>query len=368
MPERLNILLASSIATWGGGENWMLSTAVGLRERGHKVILAGRPGAELLRRAREQDLPTRDMNYRGDFDPATFWRFWRLCRRAEIDVLCTNMQRVLRIAGPAARAAGVRAVVPRVGSQAPLGSKLSHVWAWKQVAAGIIANSRATRETLLESAPWLSPEKVRVIYNGIHPERYGDVEARAGIRAELDTPPDAPVIGMIGELTERKNHILVLRCLPRLVERFPALRLWIVGDGDQRDILRAEADRLGVADRLVLTGFRSDVPDVLAGIDVLAHPALMEGFGYVLVEAMAAGKAVVAADTSNLPEIVAEGETGYLCSPADAVSWGRRLEGVLGDRELARRLGEAGQVRAKERFSFGRMLGELEEYFVELVG
>jgi len=365
----MNLLFASSIATWGGGENWMLSALEGMAGRGHRVWLAGRPGSELVRRAGALGLECVEMDYRGDFDPRTFWRFFRHCRRENIDVLCTNMQRVLRIAGPAARLAGVRAVVPRVGSQSPLGGKISHRWAWRHVAAGIIANSGATADTLRESAPWLPPGHIRTIYNGLRLERYAaTAERRAEARRRLGTAPEAPVIGMVGELTTRKNHILVLRRLPALIERFPGLRLWIIGEGDQREVLRTEADRLGVAGHLVLAGFRDDVPDLICGMDLLAHPALMEGFGYVLVEAMAAGLPVVAAHASNLPEIVDEGETGYLIDPADAAQWENRLCEVLADDELRAQLGARGRRRAHERFGFERMLDDLESYFAELSG
>ena len=365
---RMNLLFASCLSTWGGGENWMLSAMLGLRLRGHRVILTARPDSELIRRAGVEGLPCVEMDYRGDFDPRTFWRFFRLCRSERIDVLCLNMQRVLRIAGPAARLAGVGAVIPRVGSQAPLGRKPSHVWAWKHVASGIIANSRATGDTLLDSAPWLPRDRVRVIYNGLHLERFADRDGRRQeARARLETDPDVPVIGMIGELTTRKNHILVLRQLPALVERFPGLKLWILGEGDQREVLAAEAAHLGVAGNLVLAGFRSDVPDLIPGMDVLAHPALMEGFGYVLVEAMAAGLPVVAADTSNLPEIIDEGVTGWLLPPGNGALWTRRLVDLLADPELGRRMGEAGRLEAGRRFTFARMLDELEAYFGEFV-
>jgi glycosyltransferase involved in cell wall biosynthesis len=364
----MNLLFSSCIATWGGGENWMLSAMLGLRDRGHGITLAARPGSELMTRAAAEGIPCEALDFRGDFDPRTFWRVFRLCRRAKIDILCLNMQRVLRIAGPAARLAGVKAVIPRIGSQAPLGGKPSHVWAWKHVAGGIIANSRATAETLTDSAPWLPDDRVRVIYNGLHLDRFAaDDGRRAAARIAMDTDADAPVIGMVGELTTRKNHILVLRQLPALVERFPGLKLWILGEGDQREVLAAEAERLGVSANLVLAGFRSDVPDLIAGMDLLAHPALMEGFGYVLVEAMAAGLPVVAANTSNLPEIIDDGETGWLLSPQDGPAWTQRLGELLGDPALARKMGETGRGRAHERFTFARMLDELESYFGEFV-
>ncbi len=361
----MNILFASCINHWGGGENWMLSTAIGLAARGHQVHIAARRDSELHQRGRDAGLPMTGVRYHGDLDPAASFLFWRLCKKLHTDVLCTNMDKVLRIAGLPARLAGVKAVIPRRGSEQPIGNRLTHKLTWKHIATGAIANSQATCRTMVESAPWLPPDRVRVIYNGIDLDRYLDPELRPAIRGMMGTEPDAPVIGMVGELSDRKNHILVVRLLPALISRFPGLQVWIVGEGDQRQLLLDEAERLGVTEHLHLLGFRNDVPALISGMDLLAHPSLQEGFGYVLVEAMAASKPVIAADTSNLPEIVVEGQTGYLCAPDDPRMWIQRLVEVLENGSLRTRIGQAGRTHAQQRFSFDRMLDEVEAYFKE---
>jgi glycosyltransferase involved in cell wall biosynthesis len=380
----MNVLFASCIRHWGGGEKWMLSAALGLRERGHAAHFAGRAGSELLARARAAGLPAHGVVFHGDFDPAGSWFFYRLCRRLRPDLLCTNMDKVLRVAGPAARLAGVPAVVPRRGSEMPIGRKLSHRWAWRSIATGVIANSEATRRTMLESAPWLPPERVRVIYNGLRLEEYDLPGWRASVREELGTPADAPVVGMIGELTARKNHALLLRELPELRRRFPGLEVWIVGEGPERERLLALAraaggapagggggcepggsESAGAGPAVKLLGFRGDVPYLIAGIDLLAHPARVEGFGYALVEAMAGGKPVVAAAASSIPEIVADGKTGLLFPPEDGAALREATARVLTDPGLARTLGEAGRTRARALFSLERMLDEVEAYFAE---
>lgn len=388
----MNVLFASCIRHWGGGEKWMLSAALGLRERGHAVAVAGRAGSELLARARAAGLPAHGVAFHGDFDPAASWFFYRLCRRLRPDLLCTNMDKVLRVAGPAARLAGVPAVVPRRGSEMPIGGKVSHRWAWREIATGVIANSEATRRTMLESAPWLPPERVRVIYNGLRLEEYDLPGWRASVREELGTPADAPVIGMIGELTARKNHALLLRELPELRRRFPGLEVWIAGEGPERERLLALAREAGggagpgapggvpdgapaggagargsagAGPAVKLLGFRGDVPYLIAGIDLLAHPARVEGFGYALVEAMAGGKPVIAAATSSIPEIVADGKTGLLFPPEDGAALREATARVLADPGLARTLGEAGRTRARALFSLERMLDEVEAYFAE---
>ena len=174
-------------------------------------------------------------------------------------------------------------MIPRRGSEQPIGGRLTHRLTWKHIATGAIANSQATCRTMVESAPWLPPERIRVIYNGIHLDHFLDPDLRVAIRGMMGVEPETPVIGMVGELSDRKNHILVVRLLPALISRFPDLQIWIVGEGDQRQVLLDEAERLGVSEHLHLLGFRDDVPALITGMDLLAHPSLREGFGYVLV-------------------------------------------------------------------------------------
>ncbi len=362
----MNILFASSIAAWGGGENWMLSAALGMRDRGHAVDLAARAGSALAARAAAAGLPVHAIAFHGDFDPPAAWRFYRLCRRLRCDVLCLNMDRVLRVAGPAARLAGVKAVVPRRGSEFGIGGKLSHRWTYRAVADGIIANSEATRRTMLASAPWLPPERVRLIYNGVHLDQCDVPARRDAVRAALGAPPGAPVIGMIGELTGRKNHAHLVRQLPALRRRFPDVQVWIAGEGPERGALLDLAAKLDAAPALRLLGFRDDIPDLIAGMDLFVHLARQEGFGYAIVEAMAAGKPVVAAAASNIPEIVADGLTGHLCPLDDDAALQDAIARVLSDPAHARELGEAGRARARALFSFERMIAELEDYFAEL--
>jgi glycosyltransferase involved in cell wall biosynthesis len=173
------------------------------------------------------------------------------------------------------------------------------------------------------------------------------------------------VIGMVGELTSRKNHRIVVEQLDLLRDRFRDLHLWIVGEGPERESLRRAA---GVhADALRLLGFRDDVPRILQGIDLFCHPARMEGFGYAVVEAMASRKPVVVARASNLPEIVPDGDAGLLCDPDDGAAWATAITELLGDRASAERLARAGFERAHRLYSIDRMLDEVEAYFAKLI-
>jgi len=359
----VRILFSTNLEAWGGGERWMLDAATGLRDRGHDVRLAVAHDAELGRRAEAAGLPVHRLRFRGDLDPANTWRYWRLCRRHRIEVMCLNMDRVLRVGGPGARLAGAT-VIPRRGSEMPVGAKVSHRFAYLRVARGIIANSEATRRTMLDSAPWLPSGKVRVIYNGVDLDRSPSADARDRLRTGLGTPPDAPVVLMVGELTARKNHRAVVSQLAALRAAHPGLEVWVAGEGPERAALEALASHGG----LHLLGFRTDVTDLLAAADVFCHPALREGFGYAVVEAMAAGRPVAVARASNLPEIVDDGRTGLLLDPEDEAAWRTAVHDLLSDPVRARTLAAAGRDEARRRFARDRMLDEVESYFAEVHG
>ena len=107
----MKVLFATSIKSWGGGEEWMLSACRGMKERGHAVTLAARPGSAIAARAIRQGISCMEVPFRHDLDADSFWRVYRFCAKEHPDLLCVNMDRVLRVAGSAARAAGVRCVI-----------------------------------------------------------------------------------------------------------------------------------------------------------------------------------------------------------------------------------------------------------------
>src|ERR671934_2565118 len=129
--------------------------------------------------------------------------------------------------------------------------------------------------------------------------------------------------------------------MPLLLERVPSAHAVIAGGGDLEPYLRALAEDSGVAERVHVLGPRQDVPALMHALDAFAMPSIWEGFGIVLLEAMAAGKPIVASRTATIPEVVVEGETGVLVPPGDAVALADALASLARDPDLARRLGEA---------------------------
>jgi glycosyltransferase involved in cell wall biosynthesis len=148
---------------------------------------------------------------------------------------------------------------------------------------------------------------------------------------------------------------------------FPAARFVIVGDGPQRDELVALARDLGIADRVIFAGFRTDVPDLMSAFDLFVLASVFEPFGLVLVEAMALEKPVVASRVNGIPEVVADGEAGLLVPPRDPHALAEAAARLLRDQALARHMGQAGRGRVLARFTVEAMAGKTMALYEEIL-
>jgi len=350
---------------WGGAEVWLMEVIHGLSARGHEVTLACRPGTILEKNARAEGFNVVAVTMRSDFDPEVVWKMVRLIRARHIDVISTNMDKELRFGGLAARLAGKVAVVPSREVDYPLKNKLRYRFTYNRLADHILANSAATRRSLLANAPWLNPDRIEIIYKGIDPAPYLTApEEGLAVRRELGVPDSARVVGFVGQIIERKGIPDLVQCIPRVVEKLPGVKFLFVGEGKLGDFLLGRASELGVAEHVIHAGFRKDIPAVMKAIDLLVLPSVVEGFGYVLVEAMAAAKPVVATRVSSIPEIVQHDETGILVDVHDPEALAAAIVQVLSDPVQAHAMGERGRRVVLEKFTLERMLDQVEAAFL----
>jgi glycosyltransferase involved in cell wall biosynthesis len=283
----MRILFLNSIQMYGGGEVWMLRALRALRGRGHQVWLCCRPETELAKRAAAQGVPVKLLTFRGDFDPLTIARLAWFMKRERIEVVLTNMDKELRLGGLAAKIAGVHAVIPRRGIDYPLKNRWRYRFAYNVLATRIIANSEATKQALLRNAPWLDPERIEVIYNGVDIKPFLQPGRRC-LRTEWGVPQEAPLLGFVGQLDKRKGMDVLLEAFARIHRQVPQARLVLVGRGPLQETIASEVRRQNWGDAILLPGFIDDVVAVMQAIDILLLPSLWEGFGIVLIEAMAA--------------------------------------------------------------------------------
>lgn len=344
---------------FAGGEIWMLTAMSELKKRGHYVHLLCRPGTELEKRTRAIGFPISTVKIRGDLDPITIWQTKQLIKRQRITVVLTNMDKELRFAGIAARLAGVMGIFPRRGIDFPLKNNWRYRFFYNVIATRIIANSHATKRSLLLNAPWLAPDRIIVIHNGIDPAPYLAKPAPV-LSSELNIPPAANLIGFVGQLDERKGIDTLLQAFLMVQQQFPAAILLVVGTGPLAPSIQHWVTTNHLIGRVILTGFRDDIVGIMKKIQMLVLPSFWEGFGIVLIEAMAAGKPVVTTQVSSMPEIVEHNKSGFLIEPGNVRQLADAITTLLTNPVLAQKFGNYGQKRVIEYFNLQRMIDELE--------
>ena len=207
------------------------------------------------------------------------------------------------------------------------------------------------------------PEQVRVVVSGVPSEL---VRSGSGdwVRAELGIPADVPVVGTITRLMEQKAPLDFLAAARRVVEASLEVHVVMVGDGPLRDQVAAAA--AGIP-RFHLLGFRTDVPDVLAMLDVVAFSSLWEGLGRALTEAVLAGKPVIATAVNGVPDLVVDGETGYLTPAGRPDELAGRILDVLARPDRGAAMGAAGASRVAGRYDVGDMVAGLDQLYQEVL-
>ncbi|WP_295412857.1 glycosyltransferase, partial [uncultured Thiodictyon sp.] len=170
-------------------------------------------------------------------------------------------------------------------------------------------------------------------------------------------------LAVVAQLIERKGHRFLLRALPPLAAAHPGLRVFFFGQGPKAADLAREAHELGLAGQVTLAGFRDDLADILPCLDLLVHPALMEGLGVSLLQAASAGVPILASRVGGIPEAVRDGENGVLVPPGDSPALGAALGALLTDPARRHALGAGGRALMAREFSIDAMVeGNLAVY------
>jgi glycosyltransferase involved in cell wall biosynthesis len=333
-----------------------------LAGRGVESLLICPPGSELGATA-DASL-VRPLPMRGELDATLVPRLARELRRLNPDLVHVHSRRGADLYGGfAAALAGVPAIVTRrVDAPEPAAfARLKY-----RPYRALVALSRAIERQLADAG--VARERIVLIPSGVDTRRYRpDAAARERLRAAFALPGDALVVGVVAQLIERKRHSWLFALLPELAREWPALRVVCFGRGPLERRLRAELTERGLAGRVVLAGFRADLPTLLPGLDLLAHPAAREGLGLALLEAASAGVPLVACAVGGVPDVVVDGETGLLVPRDDAAALAQALRALLAAPEERRRLGAAARRHAERRFDLGYLVAAHHSLYTRLL-
>ncbi|HET7291713.1 MAG TPA: glycosyltransferase [Vicinamibacteria bacterium] len=344
----MRVLHVDSAASWRGGQNQVLLTARGMAERGHDVAIACRRGGALEERARAARLAVHGLPFRGDLSPAAALGLRRVLRSFRPAAVMLHDPHAVS-AGVLAGRGGARRVAVRRVDFALRGALSRRKYG---ACDAVIAVSRAIAAELERGG--LAGERIRLVYEGVParpPQPGGAEELRA-----LGVPRSADVVGNVAALTGHKDQATLLEAAALLAPLRPEARVLIVGEGERRASLVAQAGRLGIADRVIFAGFRSDVDRLLPAFDVFCLTSHLEGLGTSLLDAMCFARPVVATAAGGIPEAVVDGVTGRLVPVRDARALAEALAEVLADPERSAAMGRAGRERFLERFTADRMV------------
>jgi glycosyltransferase involved in cell wall biosynthesis len=300
---------------------------------------------------------------------------YRLMRRERPHVVHTHTAKAGFLGRLAARLAGVPVVVHSFhghilhGYYGPAKSWLLRRMEQALACASdrLIAVSEQVKRDLVAYgvAP---PEKITVIPLGFDLDPFLQARAhRHEFRRELGLDGDVLLVGIVGRIFPIKNHRLFLDAAARVAAREPAARFVIVGDGVLRPEMERHARELGIADRVSFTGWRRDLPRIYADLDVLVVSSDNEGTPVSAIEAMATGCPVVGTRVGGLPDLIAEGETGYLVPPKDPEALAAGILRLLQNPPDARRIAARAQQSVRTRFSVERLVADMEMLYSELL-
>jgi glycosyltransferase involved in cell wall biosynthesis len=344
-----------------GGAQQALYIAQGLDARGIDCVVACKPDAPLDKGLLAQGVRTVALSLAGDADLFYAVRLRRIIGAERPDIVHMHSRRGAVLGMIAAKWAGVPCVTSRrVDDQ--LSSKVS-VWAHSRLNARVVCISDAINRVMtLAGVP---PGRLTTIHSSVDSGPWQSPAPRQDFLDEFGLPSDVQVIGVVAQLIPRKGHRYLFRALKDLDRT--GLRVVLFGNGKGEAQLQQLAIDLGLGSMIVFAGHRSDLPRWMGNLDLLVHPATMEGMGVALLQASSAGVPIVASEAGGIGEAVRNGINGVLVPPADVVALHMAIRALMDDEARRRQLGRAGRELVQKNFSVDTMVEQHAALYREIL-
>jgi glycosyltransferase involved in cell wall biosynthesis len=335
----------------GGQEIRILTEARWLLAHGWDVVIACRPASRLHAEASAAALPVVAVAMRSAVDARAFRALRRLVRERGVDLVHTHSSVDSWLGGLAARSLG-RPVVRSRHVSIPIPRRRALVY---RLADRVLTTGDAIRAIV--AAAGVPPERIVSVPAGVDTARFHPGVSGAGVRAELGVAPRSALVGLVANIRGSKGHDHFLEAARAVLAAAPATRFVIVGDGVGFAEVRRRVADMGLVGEVIMTGFRRDIPEVMAALDVLVLPSTKsEATSQVIPQAFAVGTPVVATAVGGIPELVRDGETGRLVPPADAAALAQAILDVLRDRPRAVAMARAGRELVLRGYTVDAMM------------
>ncbi|HEX3247288.1 MAG TPA: glycosyltransferase, partial [Chloroflexota bacterium] len=311
---------------------------------------------------RAAGVTTVDLAAHGRNDPGAWWRLGSLMRRESFDIVHVHSLRAEICA-----AFWASSVTPRprlIRSIHNTDALYDHpvlrrlgAWSASKMDRIISISDAVTEFARAHLGPTAAP--VERIYYGLDPDQY---------RRDRSRQPGTMKVAIVARLAAQKGHHVLLDAIQEVARSIPSVHLLVIGHEDDLTMaeLQGYADQLRIKDNVSFLGFRADIAELIEDADLFVLPSLWEGFGLVLIEAMALGLPVVASSVGPIPEIVLDGQSGRLVPPGNAPALADAIRGLLESPDTAFAMGHAGRERVKAAFGVQKMVGAIERVYAEL--
>jgi len=352
----------NTIVFWGGGEKLHLETALKFQKLGHEIVVCSNEEAPLYSKSKKHSLEVFSLRV-GNLsflNPFKLYRCIRFFRASNVDAVVFSSSQDSKMAGIAARLAGVKKIVYLRGLAAPIKSSVVNRYLFKSCLTHIIANSEETKRMILKNlSPVINLKKVHTVYHGIDVSKI-DLSKKK-ILPEIEGKGRGIILGNAGRLTAQKGQKYLIDIALYLKEKGLEFTLFIAGSGDMEGELRDLIDENELNNEIIMLGFVEDMDAFMNSIDVFLLTSEWEGFGFVLVEAMAREVPVVCFDITSNPEIIKDKETGFLAPFADTRKFSEYILTLTKESNARIEMGKAGRQRVLKEFVIEDRIKELEE-------
>jgi glycosyltransferase involved in cell wall biosynthesis len=355
-PRLLKILHIDPEKNWGGGEAQVFGLLAYLSGKGHRNVLLAHPRGVLFERCRALDVQLRPLSMRNDLDVRAVAGLRKLIRSEDFDIVHFHTKRAHALSLWLPRGTKKPKYVVTRRMDYPERAGWYTDFLYNRRVDGVIAISAAIAVLLRQAG--VKENRIRRISSGVDAARFDGLSKNSN---------EVKTIGCIGVLEERKGQRFLLEAAATLKSRGFKLKYRFAGDGPLRGELEDQAKRLTIGDDASFLGFVADTAEFLAGVDLVVMPSLFEGLGVAALEAMAAGKPVVATRVGGLAESIIDGDTGIVVPPGDAAALADAIGRLAESPPLAAAMGRRGRERVLSHFTLEQMAFQNETYYYELL-
>lgn len=364
--RKLNILHLVNGFAIGGGEMGLLTLVKLLnKNKYNQVIAAVGQGGPMQKDFEATGHRVEVFNKKFAFDVSLIGKVAELMKAEKIDIVLTTLFYADVIGAFAANRAGVPVVISWEVVSHPF--KFRHLYAYKKALKYIdmvVPVSHAIRKQIMTERG-VPTEKAQTIHYGVDTEKYA-VKDGQKMRQQLGLADDEIVFGTNARMTHQKGHTYLIDAVKQVAQKYPKVKFVLAGDGPLHDELVQKMKDLGVEDKFLRLGFRTDIPDLLTAYDIYVLPSLYEGLPNQVLEAMSCGKGVIATAVDGTVEAVVEGETGLLVPSKAPKPLAEAILKVLDQPELMQKFGTKSRQRIEEAFTIEKEVREFEELFDRL--